>query len=59
MRYVKGNSYYQLRNGRVVLEEYTGVAPYPFVGDQLHCSSLGYARIGECIVGSIIKSYGY
>ena len=59
LRYVKGNSYYQLRDGQVVLEEYTGLAPYPFCGDQLHCSSLGYARIGECIVGSIIKSYGY
>lgn len=59
LRYVKGKSYYQLRNGQVVLEEYTGVSPYPFNGDQLHCSTKGYARIGECIVGSIIKSYGY
>lgn len=59
MRYVKGNSYYQIRDGQVVLEEYTGASPYPFNGDQLHCSSLGYARIGECIVGSIIKAYGY
>lgn len=59
LKYVKGQSYYQIRNGQVVLEEYTGSSPYPFNGDQLHCSDLGYARIGECIVGSIIKAYGY
>ena len=59
MRYTKGQSYYQWRNGVVVLEEYTGSAPYPFMGDQLHCSDAGYARIGECIVGSIIRAYGY
>ena len=59
LKYVKGQSYYQNRNGQVVLEEYTGSSPYPFNGDQLHCSDLGYARIGECIVGTIIKAYGY
>lgn len=59
LRYVTGQSYYQWRDGSVVLEKYTGASPYPFNGDQLHCSTKGYARIGECIVGSIIKSYGY
>lgn len=59
LRYVKGLSYYQIRNGQAVLEEYTGSAPYPFNGDQLHCSPLGYARIGECIVGSVIQYFGY
>ena len=59
MKYTKGQSYYQIRDGQVVLEEYTGSAPYPFNGDQLHCSNLGYSRIGECIVGSVIRSYGY
>ena len=59
MRYTTGNQYYQWRDGAVVLETYTGSAPYPFVGDQLHCSSAGYVRIGECIIGSIIRAYGY
>ena len=58
IRYVKGQSYYQVRNGVVVLEEYTGSAPYPYNADQLHCSSSGYAQLGECIVGSIILHYG-
>ena len=33
-------------------------APYPHNGDQLHCSTLGYKRIGECMVGSVIKNFG-
>lgn len=57
-RYVNGQSYYQNRNGKVVLEKYTGTAPYPFNGDQLHCSSAGYARIGECIAGTVIRAFG-
>lgn len=41
-------------------EDITGVAgPYPHNGDQLHCSRLGYNQIGECIVGSVIRAYGY
>ena len=31
---------------------------YPHNGDQLHKSPQGYKRIGECIVGGIIKAYG-
>jgi len=58
IKYVKGQSYYQIRDGEVVLEEYTDSAPYPYNGDQLHCCDDGYARIGECIVGSIIEHYG-
>ena len=58
IRYITGNSYYQWRDGKVVLEEYKESSPYPYNGDQLHCSSDGYARIGECICGSVIKSYG-
>jgi len=57
-RYVNGQSYYQKRNGSIVLEKYTGSSPYPFNGDQLHCSSDGYARIGECIVGAVIRAFG-
>lgn len=57
-RYVNGQSYYQNRSGKVVLEKYTGTAPYPFNGDQLHCSSAGYARIGECIVGAVLRAFG-
>ena len=58
IRYIKGQSYYQWRDGAVVLEEYTGASPYPYNGDQLHCSALGYKRIGECICGSIIANFG-
>ena len=57
-RYVNGQSYYQKRNGSIVLEKYTGSSPYPFNGDQLHCSTEGYARIGECVVGSVIRAFG-
>ncbi len=57
MKYVKGESYYQIRDGKVVLEEYTGDAPYPYNGDQLHKSELGYNRIGECIAGAMMRSY--
>lgn len=42
----------------IVLEKYTGYSPYPFNGDQLHCSTEGYARIGECIVGAVIRAFG-
>lgn len=59
LKYVKGQSYYQIRDGVVVLEEYTGSAPYPYNGDQLHLNTSGYTQIGECIVGSIIRAYGY
>lgn len=58
IKYVKGQSYYQWRDGKVVLEEYTGDSPYPYNGDQLHKSIPGYDRIGECMVGTIIKGYG-
>ena len=58
IRYVKGTSYYQIRGGEVVLEEYTGNAPYPYNGDQLHKSAEGYRQIGECIVGTIVKAFG-
>lgn len=55
IRYSKGQSYYQIRDGAVVLEEYTASAPYPYNGDQLHKSEAGYRRIGECITGAILK----
>lgn len=58
IRYVPGESYYQLRNGNVVLEKYEGKAPFPYIGDQLHKSAAGYRRIGEVIAGSIIAAYG-
>lgn len=58
MRYTKGQSYYQMRDGVAVLEEYTGSSPYPYNGDQLHCSSNGYQRIGECAVGGVIRYFG-
>lgn len=64
IRYVKGESYYQWRDGKVVLEEYEGItqyrhpAPYPYNGDQVHKSPEGYKRIGEVIAGAIISAYG-
>lgn len=58
LRYMNGQSYYQKRDGSVVLEKYTGTSPYPFNGDQLHCNPTGYARIGECVVGAVIHAFG-
>lgn len=64
IRYVKGESYYQWRDGKVVLEEYTGVtehnhpAPYPYNRDHIHKSPEGYKRMGEVIAGAIISAYG-
>jgi len=58
IRYVTGESYYQIRDGKVVLEKYEGRAPFPYVGDQVHKSPAGYQRIGEVIAGSIISAYG-
>lgn len=58
IRYQHGKAYYQKRDGQVVLETYNGSAPFPYNADQLHCSSIGYARLGECIVGAIISQYG-
>ena len=58
IRYVNGQSYYQNRDGKIVLEQYTGSAPFPYNGDQLHCSAKGYARIGECICGAVMSNFG-
>lgn len=58
IRYVTGESYYQIRDGKVVLEKYEGKAPHPYNGDQLHKSPAGYQRIGEVIAGAIIAAYG-
>ena len=58
IRYERGRSYYQFRDGKVVLEKYTGTTPYPYCADHLHKSTAGYRRIGEVIAGSIIASYG-
>lgn len=56
--YAHQQAYYQLRDGKVVLEPYTGYVPYPYNRDQLHKSVAGYRRIGEVIAGSIIAAYG-
>ncbi len=58
IRYVMGQSYYQIRDGKVVLEKYEARAPYPYIGDQLHKSPAGYRRIGEVVAGAIIAAYG-
>lgn len=58
IRYVRGESYYQLRDGKVVLEKYDKNPPYPYIGDQVHKSPAGYQRIGEVIAGAIIAAYG-
>jgi len=56
--YEQGKEYYQVRDGKVVLEKYEGLARFPYNGDQLHKSPEGYRRIGEVIVGAIIGAYG-
>lgn len=56
--YEQGKEYYQLRDGKIMLEKYEGLARYPYNGDQLHKSPEGYRRIGEVIAGAIIASYG-
>lgn len=58
IRYKRGESYYQHRNGKVILELYDADPPYPYNGDQLHKSPAGYRRIGEVISGAIIHAYG-
>ncbi len=58
IRYITGERYYQLRDGKVILETYEGRAPLPYIGDQLHKSPAGYRRIGEVIAGAIIAAYG-
>ncbi len=58
IRYERGQSYYQIRDGKVVLEKYDANPPYPYIGDQVHKSLAGYRRIGEVIAGAIIASYG-
>ena len=55
LRYVKGNSYYQIRDGVVTLEQYTGSAPYPYNNDQLHLNNTeGYPHIGEIITNEVL-----
>lgn len=58
IRYERGESYYQIRDGKVVLETYDSNPPYPYNGDQVHKSPAGYRRIGEVIAGAIIAAYG-
>lgn len=58
IRYERGERYYQLRDGKVVLETYDANPPYPYIGDQVHKSPAGYRRIGEVIAGAIIDAYG-
>ena len=56
LRYVKGNSYYQIRDGVVTLEQYTGSAPYPYNNDQLHLNPTeGYPHIGGIIANEIVR----
>ncbi len=56
--YKHGESYYQKRDNKIVLEQYNEHAPYPYNRDQLHKSAAGYRRIGEVITGAIISAYG-
>lgn len=56
--YEQGKEYYQIRNGKVVLEKYVDMPRFPYHGDQLHKSPEGYRRIGEVIAGAIIGAYG-
>ena len=58
LKYERGKTYIQIRDGKPTPELYETGGAYPYLADQLHCSRAGYERIGECIVGSIIKHYG-
>ncbi len=58
LKYEKGKTYIQIRDGKPTPELYSMGTPMPYIADQLHCSNAGYDRIGECIVGSVIKHYG-
>ena len=58
LRYETGKSYYQWRDGKVVLEQYNDAPRYPYNADQLHKSVAGYERFAEVIVGAIIRAYG-
>ena len=58
LKYEKGKTYIQIRDEKTTPELYETGGSFPYIGDQLHCSPAGYDRIGECIVGSIIKHYG-
>lgn len=58
LKYENGKSYYQIRNGSPVQEVYAGSSPYPYNGDQLHKSDMGYQKIGQTITTSIISYFG-
>lgn len=58
IQYKRHGFYNQIRDGKVVREQYSGYAPYPYNRDQLHKSVAGYRRIGEVIAGAIIAAYG-
>jgi hypothetical protein len=53
--YEHGKKYYQIRDGKVVLEEYIEYPPYPFNGDQLHLNKNGYEHIATIIANKILQ----
>ena len=55
LTYQTGKKYYQIRNGKVVLEQYEDACPYPFNGDQLHLNQKGYEHIASLVANSILQ----
>ena len=58
LKYKSGESYYQLREGKAVLEKYSSGTPYPYNTDQVKKNKAGYMNIAETVVGSIRLNLG-
>jgi hypothetical protein len=57
LTYEKGKQYYQIRDGKVVLETYEDACPHPFNGDQLHLCQKGYEHIATLIAKKILEVF--
>ena len=58
LKYKSGESYYQIRDGKAVLEKYSSGTPYPYNTDQVRKNKAGYMNIAETVVSSIRLNFG-